>query len=139
MEGKNLFENVHFGDKFLTRNNRIVLFINSDGKRALMIDQKGCKYFVNLNGNRYEDTEDDMDIVCKIANKVTVTPEEIDEECERIYHKKGFDEPEQVFCLDINCNYTDFRWGFNEGYDAAWKKLTGQELICGKEYDKEDN
>lgn len=97
MEGKNLFENVHFGDKFLTRNDHIVLFINSDGKRALMIDQKGCKYFVNLNGNRYEDTEDDMDIVCKIANKVTVTPEEIDQKCKRIYHEKGFDEPEQVF------------------------------------------
>lgn len=64
MEG-NLFKEAKFGDKFLTRCGKVVLFINSVTEKTLMIDQKGCKYFVDINGNRYKDTEDDMDIVKK--------------------------------------------------------------------------
>lgn len=134
MEEK-LFKNNNFGDKFTTRNNKVVLFINSTNKKVLVVDQKGCKYFVDINGRRYTDTEDEMDIVSKY--NVPITPEEINDECERIYHEGGFDIPEEVFCLNINCTYTDFRWGFEQGYQAAWKKLTGKDLVYSKD-DKEN-
>lgn len=65
----------------------------------------------------------------KINTDIKITPEEIYEECERIYHERGFDIPEQSFAFEINVTFTDFRWGFEQGYQAAWKKLTGKDLV----------
>lgn len=64
MGKKDIFENAKFGDKFITRDGRMAIYIQSiDGGHRLLSQQFPSGYTVLTNGRFFGDSKREYDIV----------------------------------------------------------------------------